>query len=147
MNVPDQIERVLILPVSQQRVWAALTTPKGISQWFSNSAAFDLQVGSKMLLRWDAEKMTIPGRVEKVDPPQEFAFRWLAHGAGDVQELTPTNSTLVTFTLETVAGGTRLTLRETGFATLDPKQRLIARPEHDSGWTMELQELVDYLTV
>jgi uncharacterized protein YndB with AHSA1/START domain len=146
MNIPDQIERVLTLPVPQARVWAALTTPQGISQWFSTHAEFELQVGSKMLLHWEKEGITAPGQVEKIDPPHEFAFRWLACGAGDTQELTPTNSTLVSFTLKTVDGGTCLTLRETGFAALDPKQRLVARPEHESGWTMELQELVDYLT-
>lgn len=146
MNVPDQIERVVILPVAQQRVWAALTTPHGISQWFSDHAEFELVVGSKLVLHWDKEGVTAPGVVERVNPPHEFAFRWLAYGAGDVQNLTPTNSTQVTFTLEPIDGGTRLTLREAGFAALDLPQRLVARPEHDSGWTQELQELVDYLT-
>ncbi|MEM7125202.1 MAG: SRPBCC domain-containing protein [Chloroflexota bacterium] len=141
----DNIERVLTLAVDRQRAWDAIGTPHGLSQWFSDRAEFEPVAGAKMRVEWDAYE-SVPAIVETVDPPREFAFRWIVYGARDTDQLTPQNSTLVTFTLEEVAEGTRITVRETGFASLPPELHGIAQPEHEGGWTHELQELVSLLT-
>lgn len=144
MSTVDTIERKLDLNVPLQRAWDAVATPRGLSQWFSDRAEFEPVAGASMRLEWD-EYDSVPARVEKVDPPREFAFRWIAYGARDTDELTPQNSTVVTFSLEETASGTHLTLRETGFASLAPELRGVARPEHESGWNTELDELVQHL--
>lgn len=145
MTQIDAIERALTLNVPLQRAWDAVATPRGLSQWFSDRAEFEPVAGAKMILDWD-EYDTVPARVETVDPPREFAFRWIAYGARDTDELTSLNSTLVTFSLAEVSGGTQITVRETGFASLAPELHGISRPEHESGWKAELQELEAYLT-
>ena len=144
----DKIERVLNLSVPCDRVWNALTTAQGLSGWFSDRAEIDLRVGGKLVLEWnEAEYGKCDGVVEVVDPPNTFAFRWLAYGMRHAEEFTPENSTLVTFTLEPTGDGTRLTMLETGFAGLSPELHGISKPENERGWTVELQELVDYLAM
>ncbi len=56
------------------------------------------------------------------------------------------NSTLVEFTLEPVAEGTRVRIVESGFDALDctAEQRVAAVVSNTGGWGSELGELVDY---
>lgn len=145
MNLPDKIERDLFLPVSIDRVWQAISTPEGLSQWFSNHASFEAKAGSELQFVWN-EHGTANGRVETIEPPTKFAYRWQAHGVPDNEALTTENSTLVTFSLSEVEGGTQLIVVETGFTGLNTAAREKNYEENVSGWQHELQELVDYLT-
>ena len=146
MTHQDKIERVLNFPVPRARVWDAVTTADGLSSWFSDRAEIDLRAGGKPVLDWNEYGKT-DGVVEVVDPPNTFAFRWLASGVKPAEAFTPENSTLVTFSLESTDDGIRLTMVETGFSGLPPKLHGISKPDNERGWTAELQELVDYLTV
>lgn len=144
IELTDTIERVLTLDADLNQAWKAISTPDGLSQWFSDRAEFEPIAGAKMCIEWD-EYDLVSAIVEKVDPPHEFAFRWIAHGARDTDELTPQNSTLVTFVLAATTSGTQITVRESGFASLPKELHGIAQPEHESGWTHELRELEAYL--
>ncbi|MBV7338466.1 SRPBCC domain-containing protein [Chloroflexi bacterium TSY] len=148
MAESDKIERILNLPVPRNRVWDAVATANGLSNWFAKRAEIDPQVGGRVWLEWNNES-TVLGMVEKIDPPNEFAFRWLAYGAEyggeNNDELTVENSTLITFKLESTDDGTQLALIETGFASLAPHLVGISRPEHESGWDEELPKLADHL--
>lgn len=73
--IADRIERVLILPVPRERVWAALTEPSEMARWFGTLAEFDLRPGAPARFGWE-EHGTEPGRIETVEPPRRFAFRW-----------------------------------------------------------------------
>lgn len=145
MSEQNVIERVMTFPVPLTKVWAAIGTPEGISQWFSDRAEFEAAPDQPILLDWD-EYGKVPGLIERSNPPHEFAFRWKAYGGRDTDQLTTENSTLITFTLEEIDGGTRLTMRETGFATLASELHGVSRPEHVRGWEVELGELATYLS-
>ena len=95
-----------------------------------------------MLLTWRGHG-TYEGRVETVDPPRLFAFRWQTREG----ELSDTNSTLVVMTLEAEETGTRLRVVESGFATLPWPDDARARyaEENSKGWLTELGELRDYV--
>jgi uncharacterized protein YndB with AHSA1/START domain len=95
-----------------------------------------------MLLTWRGHG-TYEGRVETVDPPRLFAFRWQTREG----ELSETNSTLVVLTLEAEETGTRLRVVESGFATLPWPGDARARyaDENSKGWLTELGELRDYV--
>lgn len=141
MEVPDSIEREVILPVPPARVWAALTQPDQLGAWFGTQASIDLRPGGEVVFTWDGStgpRGTSRGVIETVEPTQRFAFRWEAvHGDAHM--------TRVEFTLEPHAEGTRLFVVESGFANVPPERR--TRDSHVEGWERELGELAQYLSI
>jgi uncharacterized protein YndB with AHSA1/START domain len=138
----QRIEREILIDAPVEVVWAVVTQPQHISGWFSDSAELDLRPGGRVRLRWDG-RGTVHGRVERVEPPRLFSFRWVVDAD---QELVEDNSTLVEFTLTAEGDATRLTVVETGFADLgrpaDENQRHFE--DHSRGWEIELGHLADY---
>ena len=60
------------------------------------------------------------------------------------EPMTALNSTLVSYTLMATPAGTRLTVSETGFATLPKALREAYLRENNNGWDVELAELKQY---
>ncbi len=145
MNLPDKIERTLFLPVPIERAWQAISTPVGLSSWFSNRVSFKGEVGSVIQFEWD-EHGTADGKIEQINPPTLFAYRWRAKGVPETESLQPENSTLVTFSLKKADGGTQLNVVESGFTGLNTAAREANYHGNVAGWRTELQELVDYVT-
>ncbi len=138
----DRIEREIIINAPQDRVWAVLTEADHVARWFGDSAEVDLRPGGKMIFGWK-EHGNHHARVERVDPPGFFSYRW-ARLAGI--EPAPGNSTLVEFTLIPEGSATRLRVVETGFASLDGSEedRGTAVKQNTEGWISELGELQEY---
>src|SRR6202046_4599023 len=103
MTFPDRIERSLELAHPPAKVWAAITTPEGLSAWFGDKATIDLRPGggAEMTFR---SGLTVDMRVERVAEPTVFGFTWRLP---DLPEDDP-RRTYVEFTLEAAGGGTRL---------------------------------------
>ena|ERR1700716_705207 len=141
--VPLRIEREIVIDAPVEMVWSVVTEPEHISGWFSDSADLELRPGGTAVLRWN-DGGIFQGRVERVEPPHFFSFRWAVEPGRDVDE---GNSTLVEFSLRGEQGSTRLTVVETGFQDLagpeDEKQRHF--DSHSRGWELELGELREYV--
>jgi len=140
----DRIEREIIIDAPRDRVWAALTEPGHLCRWFGDSAEVDLTPGGKAAFGWSEYQATHHAVIELVEPPGFLSYRW-ARPAGAA--VNPGNSTVVAFTLtEAESGGTRLTVAETGFTSLDGGQdeRGTAVQENTEGWRKELSELKAY---
>jgi uncharacterized protein YndB with AHSA1/START domain len=138
---PDAIEREIVIDAPPAVVWAIVTEARHLAGWFSDEAEIDLHPGGRMLLTWHGHG-TYEGRVETVDPPRRFAFRWQTREGG----FSDTNSTLVVMTLEAMGTGTRLRVVESGFAELPWSEdaRAAYADENTKGWLTELGELLDY---
>ena len=140
MGFPDQIVRTVELAHPPATVWAALTTAEGLGTWFGHAATIDLQPGGAAQLTWQSgDKADL--RIERVEEPTVFGFTWHIYGLPDDDP----RRTYVEFTLQPVGAGTRLTMRETGFAQLPVDEYRKAFDSHTEGWTSELGELVGYL--
>jgi uncharacterized protein YndB with AHSA1/START domain len=141
MSKQDAIVRQVRVSASVDRVWRAITQAESLAQWFGDSAEVDLRVGGSITIGWSGYEATTSGVVERVEEPNVFAFRWqpLASVGGDSQ------STLVTFTLTQVNGGTDLRVEETGLSALPGDVYDRRLEENSSGWTAELADLVAYL--
>ena len=74
----------------------------------------------------------------QIDPIRSITYRW-----GDTKSpvIDPVASTVFTYTLEEVDGGTQLHVVETGFQNLAEPAR--ALHDNQEGWTSELNKLVD----
>ncbi|KQW02706.1 SRPBCC domain-containing protein [Streptomyces sp. Root369] len=117
--LPDTIERAIVINASADRVWTVLTQPAFLGRWFGTGEPVKVDLRPGGLLVFDhGVHGTIPARVETVEPPRVFSWRWSQGAAGE--EPTDSNATLVTFTLVEGgdSGGTRLTMIESGFARL-----------------------------
>lgn len=143
MSIPDEIRREMDFPLPVERVWQAVSTPEGLSHWFSDRVEQD-ESGREFTLVWD-EHGRHRAQVEVKEPPRRFAFRWGAHGYTQGEPFTEKNSTLVTFFLQEEGQGTRLTVLETGFAGLAPEHRAASYEDNTGGWKVELAELQAYL--
>jgi uncharacterized protein YndB with AHSA1/START domain len=144
MTVRDRIERVVVMPAAPERVWRAITEPVELARWFGNRFEFELRPGAEGRFYWENESTRI--RVEAVEPPRRFAYRWYPGSAQREDE--PFDSlplTLVEFLLEPVPEGTRLTLTESGFAALPPEDYGRCYRENDEGWRDELANLATYV--
>ena len=140
MAFPDRIERTVELAHPPTSVWAALTTPEGLSAWFGDRATVDLRPGGAAQMTFRSG-VTVHMRVERVEEPAVFSFTWRLP---DLPEDDP-RRTYVEFTLEAVGAGTRLRVVETGCAQLPDDSRRRTYDSHAEGWASELAELADYL--
>jgi uncharacterized protein YndB with AHSA1/START domain len=140
-NVPDTVEREMILRAPVERVWAALTDPAEIVKWFGDGADIDLRPGGAATFSFGDQHE--PAIVYTVEENRRFAFYWVPGPSnGKPSEVTEDSRTLVDFTLEPFEGGTRLKLVESGFARLGDAGPYKANSE---GWDEELGELATYL--
>ena len=140
--VPHRIEREILIHAPIDVVWAVVTEPEHVSGWFSDSVELDLRPGGAARLRWDTHG-TVHGRVERVEPPHFFSFRWMMDPG---QELSEENATLVEFSLDAEGSSTRLRVVESGFRDLrlPDEEKREHFESHSRGWDSELGELVEY---
>jgi uncharacterized protein YndB with AHSA1/START domain len=90
---------------SVEKVWAALTTPERLADWFAE-AEVDLRVGGEMRLTWNNGVHTAVVTITVCDPPRALAWRWTI-GERD---------TLVRFDLAPEGDGCALTLTHSGLS-------------------------------
>jgi uncharacterized protein YndB with AHSA1/START domain len=141
----DRIEREIVIEAPRERVWAVLTQPEHVAQWFGDSAEIDLRPGGKAAFGW-TEHGRHEAIIERADPPDFFSYRW-AREAGTA--VSPGAATLVEFTLSDHGSGTLLRVVETGFDSLSApeEERTKASEQNTEGWTSELAELKEYAEV
>jgi uncharacterized protein YndB with AHSA1/START domain len=100
-----KLERVY--PYPPERVWRALTSPEALSEWLMPND-FEPRVGHNFNFRakpgagWDG---VVNCEVLEVDEPRRLSYSWRNNFI----------DTVLTFTLEPTAEGTRLYLTQTGF--------------------------------
>ncbi len=145
VTVQDTIERQLVIPVGRQRVWEAITATDQIARWFSDTVTMELKPGSPIVFQWNGygERR---GRVEAVEPPNRFAYRWIPTDETDQSiPFDEVPSTLVEYTLEDTAEGTRVTVTESGFSALPADIREQMVQGNTEGWIFKTTALLDYL--
>ena len=140
--VPDRISREVVIDAPPDQVWAIVTEPRHVARWFSDEAEIDLRPGGAMLLTWHGHG-TYRGRVETVDAPRRFAFRWLRREDNEPGEGRRRSSSSA---LAPEGAGTRLRVVESGFQRLtwaeDDRPGTPTRTR--DGWVHELDQLRDY---
>jgi uncharacterized protein YndB with AHSA1/START domain len=137
------IERVIQIDAPIETVWDVVTNPKHIVHWFAEEATLDLRPGGSGTLTFTEHNHVSPLRVETVDRPNLFSYRW---SQPDGEEPTEENSMLVEFILSEDQGVTTLRLIESGFAKnnwSDEKNREYY-DDHSNGWDHFAPRLATY---
>ena len=111
-----------------EKVWAALTVPERISDWFASTTIDRLAEGGEIATDFKDENYRSKGRIVIYDPMRTFAWTWT--------ELDGSKSSLVRWDLEPDGDGCRLTLTHSGLPPADG-------PDVGPGWHAHLQAIED----
>lgn len=153
----DKIEKTTTLKAPLAKVWSAISDSAAFGTWFGmtiegpfvegrtvSGAIAKTQVDDEIAKQQEpCVGMRCDLVIERVVPLKLLAFRWHPGADPGVEPNAPT--TLVTFELEEVAGGTRLTITESGFDALPLERRAKAFAENEGGWEAQLGLIAKYL--
>lgn len=89
------------------KVWAALTVPERIADWFAEVEQLDLRLGGAIHLYFPEVNFRIQGRITAYEPPRRLTWTWPRDDGSESS---------VSFRLEPEGAGCRLTLVEAGLA-------------------------------
>lgn len=99
------LERQVVIPVSPDQLWDALTEPTSLSAWFGSRVDWDLRPGGQARFV-DDDGTSRLGVIDAVCPGRHLSFRWWR------DEGTGGGASQVTYHLEPDEDGTRLTVTE-----------------------------------
>lgn len=143
----DAIVREITVSASQERVYQAVTDPTEIVNWFPDSVeGGTLEVGQEPIFSFEGASHRRRIHVEAATPYSYFAYRWVPgpSGEGAVDVLSIPN-TLVEFSIEAVAGGTKVILKESGFASLLQSEAESSFKDNSGGWEFMFDRLEELL--
>ncbi|HEY1542556.1 MAG TPA: SRPBCC family protein [Xanthobacteraceae bacterium] len=144
----DRIEKTVELKAPVSRVWRALTDHEEFGKWFRVRLDGPFVLGEVSRgniaypgyehLRWEAV-------VQKIEPERLFSFTWHPYAIDPNADYSREPSTLVEFTLEKTATGTRLRIVESGFDRLPPERRDEAFRMNDRGWSAQTENIARHV--
>jgi uncharacterized protein YndB with AHSA1/START domain len=157
-DVPDRIEKKVLLRAPRARVWHAISDSQAFGTWFG--VAFEGPFVAGQWLRGKIVPTTVDEKVaeqqkpyvgmrcdvlvERIEPEKRLSFRWHPGADPDIDPATaPT--TLVSFDLEEAEGGTALTITESGFHQIPLAKRAKAFSDNEGGWAAQCDLLAKYL--
>jgi len=144
----DRIEKQITLDAPRSRVWRALTEVKEFNAWFGVSLATPFAPGAEVsgqinIRNYEHVTMTI--WIETMEPPRFFSFRWHPYAIERGVDYSAEPTTLVSFTLEDVGAGTRLTIVESGFDAIPVSRRAKAFSMNSNGWNGQAENIRKFL--
>lgn len=148
MSETDRIERSIVLKASVARVWRALTDYREFGTWFrvalEGPFALDTRVNGQVTYQ-GYEHLRFTAHVVALEPPRVFAFTWHPYAVDPQRDYSQEVPTRVTFTLQPVAGGTQVTVVESGFDSLPPERRAEAFRMNSNGWAIQMDNIAAHL--
>jgi uncharacterized protein YndB with AHSA1/START domain len=141
----DRIERSILIRAPRSRVWRALANAEEFGAWFKA----DLKGQTFAVGQRTRGPIAIEGfrhlmfdvLVERIEPERLMAWRWHPYPMDPAIDYEQEEPTLVTFTLEDTAEGTRLSVAESGFDKVPPERRFEAFRMNSRGWQAQLDNL------
>jgi uncharacterized protein YndB with AHSA1/START domain len=144
----SRIDRTIELNAPRERVWRALTNPEELSAWFQvkieGAIAPDTEVWMTSLHPgYAGQRFRV--RFTEMAPPERFVWEWHPGEVDPNVDYSREPRTTVTFTLETSARGTRLSVSETGFDEISLARRAKVHKDNSQGWPEVLVWLQKYV--
>jgi uncharacterized protein YndB with AHSA1/START domain len=141
----QRVEKRIELKAPVSRVWRALTDHNEFGQWFGVKLTIAFvpgQISRGQITYPGYEHVIMEVVVQKMEPERLFSFTWHPYAIDPKIDYSKEPQTLVEFRLEkTAAGGTLLSVTETGFENLPAHRRPDAYRMNDSGWAEQMQNI------
>ena len=144
-----QIERQVEIAAPVSRVWRALTDYRQFGEWFLVKMDGPFVAGKPI-----AGQITHPGYehlrmeivIKAIEPETLFSYTWHPYAVDPKVDYTKEASTLVEFRLQATAGGTLLTVTESGFEKIPSERRAEAFLRNDGGWKQQMKNIEAYVS-
>ncbi len=130
----DTIIREITVKAPKERVYKAITDSVEITKWFPNKIEGTLEVGQRPVMIFTSENHKTSIYVEAAKPFNYFAYRWVPGGAGIVGDVLKVPNTLVEFFIEEIGVETKVTVKESGFASLPAAVAEESFKQNSGGW-------------
>jgi uncharacterized protein YndB with AHSA1/START domain len=144
----DRIEKSIVLRAPRERVWRAIASAEEFGSWFGvkfdGAFAPGARVAGRITIR-GYEGMPMEITVEKIEPEHLFSYRWHPYAIDPKTDYSGEPMTLVEFRLEEAAGGTKLTVVESGFDRIPAARRAEACRMNEQGWTGQIKNIERYV--
>lgn len=144
MTHSDRIEKEILLRAPRSRVWRALTDADEFGAWFRVKLEGSFTVGKSIkgrITHPGYEHLTMEMAVERMDAEELFTYRWHPYAVDPKVDYSSEPATLVEFRLKDAAGGTLLSVLESGFDQLPAGRRDEAFRMNDEGWGAQLRNI------
>ncbi|HMG23408.1 MAG TPA: SRPBCC family protein [Kofleriaceae bacterium] len=159
MSNTDRIEKKVLLRAPRERVWRAISDAKQFGTWFGVEFDGPFVAGQRITGKMTPTKvdpevarmqepyagMAFDYTVDRIEPMQLFSFRWHPFAIDPKVDYSKEPATLVVFELEEVAGGTQLTITESGFDRIPLERRAKAFAANEGGWQKQIELIARYL--
>ena len=145
----DSIERSIDIKAPRARVWRALADANEFGSWFGvklTDQAF--APGARVrgnITHPGYEHIVFEVKVDRVEPEQLLSFHWHPFAIDPQVDYSHETPTLVTFTLQEIEGGTRLTVVESGFDQVPAERRLEAFRMNSQGWDAQVANIARHV--
>jgi uncharacterized protein YndB with AHSA1/START domain len=144
-RIEKQIE--IAAPVSQ--VWRALTDSRQFGEWFlvkmdGPFVAGEPASGQITHLGYEHVRMEIV--IKAIEPETLFSYTWHPYSIDPKVDYAKEEPTLVEFRLKPIAGGTLLTVTESGFDKIPSARRAEAFRRNDGGWAQQMKNIEAYVS-
>ncbi|MGH8488431.1 MAG: SRPBCC family protein [Gammaproteobacteria bacterium] len=141
----DRIEREILLKAPRSQVWRALSNAEEFGDWFGvalkgKSFAPGQRVQGQITSP-GYEHLVFDVLIERMEPEQLLSWRWPLDAVEPNVEYSKEPTTLVVFELKEVAGGTLLSVVESGFDSVPASRRLDAFRMNSGGWDEQMQNI------
>jgi uncharacterized protein YndB with AHSA1/START domain len=158
--VSDRIEKKVFLRAPLARVWRAVSDARAFGTWFGVVFDGPFVAGARMTgkitptqvddevakLQRPHEGKSFEITVDRIEKERLFSFRWHPFAADPSYDYSKEPMTLVVFEFEEAAGGTWLTITESGFDGIPLARRAQAFEANDGGWAHQSKLLEKYLS-
>lgn len=147
-TIQDEIVKEVVIRASRERVYAALTDPVQLAQWFPDAVEGEIRPGERPVFDF-GEYGLHSTYVVATDPFTYVAYRWIPGSIhvpkGFLGDVLQEPNTLCEFHLEEVPEGTRVRLVESGFASLPADFYAKAIEDNEGGWTVMVHRLQTFV--
>jgi uncharacterized protein YndB with AHSA1/START domain len=155
----DRIEKKVLLRAPRDRVWRAISDARQFGSWFGVEFDGPFVAGARMIGKLvpttvdpEAARSQQPYAgfkfefaIDRIEPQRLFSFRWHPFAVEPGVDYSKEPATLVIFELEEEAGGTMLTVTESGFDRIPLERRAKAFAANQQGWAAQIKLIEKYL--
>jgi uncharacterized protein YndB with AHSA1/START domain len=157
----DRIEKKVLLRAPRERVWRAISDAGQFGSWFGIKFDGPFVAGARTIGKMvpttvdleaarrqkQYEGFKFEFAIDRIEPQRLFSFRWHPFAVEAGVDYSKEQPTFVTFELEEEAGGTMLTVTESGFDRIPLERRAKAFAANEQGWAAQLKLIEKYLAL